>query len=59
MAAYTHGAGGPLMPRLVRLDPELLGHIEMLGRLALRNRETYSRGRLEEFATTAMALLSS
>jgi AcrR family transcriptional regulator len=57
-------AGSLLMPGLVRLDPELLGHTmlsfaEMLGRLAVSNPETYSRRRLEEFATTAMALLSS
>jgi hypothetical protein len=57
-------AGSLLMPRLVRLDPELRGHTmlsfaEMLGRLAVSNPETYSRRRLEEFATTAMTLLSS
>jgi hypothetical protein len=57
-------AGSLLMPRLVRLDPELLGHTmlsfaEMLGRPAVSNPETYSRRRLEEFVTTSTALLSS
>jgi hypothetical protein len=37
----------------------MLSFAEMLGRLAVSNPETYSRRRLEEFATTAMALLSS
>jgi len=57
-------AGSVLMPRLAPLDPELLGHTmlsfaEMLGRLAVGNPESYSRRRLEEFASTAMALLGS
>lgn len=55
--------GAVLMPEpLAKLDSALLGHAmlsfaEMLGRLAARNSETYSRERLEAFAAELMSLL--
>jgi AcrR family transcriptional regulator len=55
-------AGIALDPRLVDLDPVLLGHTmlsfaEMLGRLAINDPDTYPRQRLEDFAAS-MGLLS-
>ncbi len=55
--------GAVLMPEpLAKLDSALLGHAmlsfaEMLGRLAARNSETYSRERLEAFTAELMSLL--
>ncbi len=56
-------AGVALDPRLADLDPVLLGHsmlslAEMLGRLAINDRDTYPRERLEEYARAVTALLA-
>lgn len=54
--------GTHLVPRLARLDPELLGQAmlsfaEMLGRLAARHSDTFPRDRLEIFTNDLMSLL--
>jgi len=57
-------SGAVMMPEpLARLDSALLGHAmlsfaEMLGRLAARRSETYSRERLESFTAALMSLLA-
>ncbi|MUM28999.1 TetR/AcrR family transcriptional regulator, partial [Mycolicibacterium sp. CBMA 295] len=56
-------AGIAVDPRLSALDPELLGHTllsfaEMLGRLAVRDPDSYPRERLEQYATAAMTMFA-
>lgn len=55
-------AAAAFMPQLARLDPALLGHTmlsfaEMLGRLAVRDPQTYPRERLEEFVATVLSMV--